>query len=120
MTPADDLGIREALTDALRFWEWWRILYNLVLIVVVVIEFTLWWPSSKQALHLNGLMTIFVQAVLANACYCAAYLAELFIQSEFREPQRKYRIALWLIGTGFALVCTHILATELFSPPDLD
>ena len=108
-------GIREILTDALRFWEWRRLFYNLVLAAVVLLEFARLLPLSKHALQFNECLTLFLLAVLANAAYCAAYLVELLVQfSEFREPWRRYRIAVWLLGTVFAAVLTHFFATGMF------
>ncbi|MEO6787617.1 MAG: hypothetical protein ABI318_15930 [Chthoniobacteraceae bacterium] len=105
MTPIDKPGIREILIDALRFWEWRRLFYNLVLAGVVLFEFARQWPQSRHALQVQPLLTLFLLAVLANAAYCAAYLVELLVQhSDFRESWRKCRIALWLLGTAFAAV----------------
>lgn len=44
-------------------------------------------------------------AVLANACYCAAYLVDIPVQlSDFRDAWRCMRILLWTVGTLFAAV----------------
>ncbi len=108
-------GIREILTDALRFWEWRRLFYNLVLGAVALLEFARLFPLSKHALQPNALLTLFLLAVLANAAYCAAYLVELLVQfSEFRERWRRWRLALWLIGTVFAAVLAHFFASGMF------
>ena len=108
-------GIREILTDALRFWEWRRLFYNLVLAAVVLLEFARLLPGSKAALQFDTGLTLFLLAVLANAAYCAAYLVELLVQfSEYREPWRRRRIAVWLIGTLFAAVLTHFFSTGIF------
>ena len=113
--PADKPGIREILTDALRFWEWRRLFYNLVLAAVVLLEFARLLPFSKYALQFNTALTLFLLAVLANAAYCAAYLVELLVQfSEYREPWRRYRFAVWLTGTVFAAVLTHFFAGGMF------
>ena len=104
-TGSDKPGIREILTDALRFWEWRRLFYNLVLAGVVLLEFARQWPFSQSVLHVQPLLVLFLLAVLANAAYCAAYLVELLVQfSEFREAWRRWRTALWLLGTAFAAV----------------
>ena len=108
-------GIREILTDALRFWEWRRMFYNLVLGAIVLLEFARLFPVSKHALQFNALLTLFLLAVLANAAYCAAYLVELLVQfSEFRERWRRWRFALWLLGTVFAAVLAHFFASGMF------
>lgn len=108
-------GIREILTDALRFWEWCRLFYNLILAAIVLLEFARLLPNSKDALQFNGLLMLFVMAVLANAAYCAAYLVELLVQhSEYREAWRRYRFLVWLLGTVFAAVLTHFFSVGMF------
>ncbi len=115
MNSTDKPGIREILTDAIRFWEWRRLFYNLVLAAVVTFDFARHFPQSKRALEFHALLTLFLLAVLANAAYCAAYLVELPVQfSEFREPWRRYRFALWLLGSVFAAVLAHFFAIGMF------
>lgn len=36
--------LREYATDAIKFWEPWRILYNLTLAAVVIIYFAIGYP----------------------------------------------------------------------------
>ena len=108
-------GIREILTDAIRFWEWRRLFYNLVLGGVVLLEFARLFPLSKCALEFNAVLALFLLAVLANAAYCAAYLVELLVQfSEFRERWLRWRLALWILGTVFAAVLAHFFSTGMF------
>jgi hypothetical protein len=110
-------GIREILTDALRFWEWRRLFYNLALAAVVLFKFARAWPASKAILTFDGVLGLFLLAVLANVAYCAAYLVELLVQfSEFREPWRKWRAILWIVGTVFALILAHFFTTGMFDP----
>jgi hypothetical protein len=113
--PTDKPGIREVLTDALRFWEWRRLFYNLLLAAVVLLEFARLLPLSKYAVQFDAMLWMFLLAVLANVAYCAAYLVELLVQfSEFRETWRRYRFAVWLTGTVFAAVITHFFAAGIF------
>ena len=113
--PKDKPGIRELLTDALRFWEWRRLFYNLALAAVVLLDFARMFPASGRALGVHAVLMLFVLAVLANAAYCAAYLVELLVQhSDFREPWRRWRFALWLLGTAFAAVLAHFFAVGMF------
>ena len=115
MNSTDKPAVREILTDAIRFWEWRRLFYNLVLAAVVLLDFSRLFPASKRALEFHALLTFFLLAVLANAAYCAAYLVELFVQfSEFREPWRRYRLALWLVGAAFAAVLAHFFSVGMF------
>ena len=46
---------------------------------------------------------LFVLAVLANVCYCAAYLVDVPVQySSFRDAWRRWRWALWVVGMVLA------------------
>jgi hypothetical protein len=87
--------LREAVSDALGYWEPRRVVYNLVLVLIV-----------------------FVLAVLANVCYCAAYLADVFVQvSGFREAWQKWRFILFVIGLAFAVVITRWFVLGFFTSP---
>ncbi len=115
ITTSSKPGIREILSDALRFWEWRRLFYNLVLAAVVLLEFARRWPASAKALNLDLALHAFMLAVLANVAYCAAYLVEALVQfSDFREPWRRYRFALWLLGTAFAAVLAYFFMLGMF------
>lgn len=106
---------REYLSDAIRYWEPRRWLYNVVLALVVLIHFISGLPGSRQALHLNGVLLLFALAVLANVAYCAAYVADIFVQmSGFREVWLKFRWALLAVGSAFAAVLTHFFAFGIF------
>jgi len=118
--PSNKPGIREILTDALRFWEWRRLFYNLALAAVVLFKFARTWPASNVILTFDGVLGLFLLAVLANVSYCAAYLVEVLVQfSEFREPWRKWRFVLWIVGTAFAVVLAHFFTTGMFGPDRL-
>ena len=88
----DTATIREWATDAIRYWEPRRVVYNAVLAAIVITYFAIGLPSSKQLLNLNFVLFLFLLAVLANVCYCAAYLVDIFAQtSGFRELWQRYR-----------------------------
>lgn len=111
-------GMREILTDALRYWEWRRLFYNLALAAAALVEFVRHLPASHEALKFDEYLTLALLAVLANVAYCAAYLVDVFVQfSEFREQWRDYRGVFWLLGTVFAIVLTHFVATGVFAIP---
>ena len=112
----DASTLRENTTDAIKFWERWRVLYNLVLAAVVVLHFLASYPASKAMLSLNFCLGLFLLAVVANIAYCAAYLVDIFAQSSgFRELWQHYRWLLFGIGTTFAAIITHFVATGMFS-----
>jgi hypothetical protein len=74
-------ALRDRFTNALRFWEPRRIVYNLVLGGIVLFYFAKAYPSSRTQISLDGLLIVFLLAVLANICYCAAYVPDIFAQS---------------------------------------
>jgi hypothetical protein len=109
-SPSPDHGVppsafRLTLTEALRFWEPRRILYNLVLVALAGVWVVRTWPHFRPAVVAPHLPEVFVLAGLANLCYCAAYLVEFALQdSSGRDTWRRWRWILWVAGTLFALV----------------
>jgi hypothetical protein len=57
-----------------------------------------------------------VLALLANACYCAAYFVDIPLQrSSLCLVWKRWRLALWLAGTLFALVLANYwIADEIY------
>jgi len=112
----DAQSFREAMTDAIRYWEPRRLIYNAVLAAIVLACFWIGYPKSKEILTINQLLLVFLLAVLANVAYCAAYLPDVFAQlSGFREPWRKYRWVVLVIGLLFAGVIARFWALAMFS-----
>ncbi len=108
--------LREYATDAIKFWEPWRLLYNLALAAIVIIYFALGYPFSKAALTVDFCLGLFLLAVIANVAYCAAYVVDIFAQaSGFREAWRRYRKLLFVIGTLFAAIITRFVAMGMFT-----
>lgn len=108
---------RPILADALGYWERRRIPYNLALALVVIAWVVLSWPHFRPAFHRSDLLALVVLALLANLCYCAAYVADLPMQfSSFRNPWRRRRWILWLGGLLFAVLLTNYwIADEIYS-----
>ena len=106
----------EVFTDALRYWEPRRIGYNAVLALVVLGWVVFTWPHFRSAFTWNSLLALFVLAVLANVCYCAAYFVDVPVQySSYRTSWRRRRWLLWLIGVIFAAVIAfYWLADEIY------
>ena len=103
--------VGELVADALRYWEPRRLLYNLVLAVVVVAHFLTSWPTSKSFLVWNNVLGLFVLAVLANVCYCAAYVVDLFVQlSGSHASWARWRWLLLVIGILFGAVLAHFFS----------
>ena len=110
--------VREYVTDALRYWELRRLLYNGLLAVIVIWHFGVAWPESKSFLKFDNLLGVFLLAVLANVAFSAAYVADLFIQfSGFRESRSVWRLVILGVGLAFAGVLTHFFASGMFANP---
>jgi len=109
--------LREYFTDAIRFWEPRRLIYNVVLAAIVIAYFAVGYPSSKTLLSIDFALGLFLLAVAANVAYCAAYLADLFVQaSGFREVWLRSRWVLFAIGTAVAAIITRFMAMGVFQP----
>jgi hypothetical protein len=109
----DDL--RAYATDAIKFWEPWRVVYNLTLAAIVILYFALGYPLSKYVLTIDFCLGLFLLAVIANVAYCAAYIVDIFAQaSGFREIWVRYRRLLFIIGTLFAAIITRFIARSMF------
>ena len=107
--------LREYATDAIKFWEPWRILYNLALAAIVITYFALAYPLSKSVITIDFCLGLFLLAVVANVAYCAAYIVDIFAQaSGFRDVWRRYRRVLFIIGTLFAAIITRFIAMSMF------
>jgi hypothetical protein len=109
-----DVTAREALTDAIGYWERRRLLYNGVLLLVVAAN----GYANRAAASLAGIVgvleALFVLAVLANVAYCAAYVADVLAQmSAYRSRWLRLRWGLFVIGTAFAAVLANFLAGGL-------
>jgi hypothetical protein len=110
-------SLRDYVTDAIKFWERWRVVYNLALGAVVIIHFAAGYPASRAIFSLDFALGLFLLAVVANIAYCAAYIADIFAQaSGFRELWQRYRWLLFAIGTTFAAIITHFVAAGMFHP----
>ena len=107
---------RDLLSDAIRYWEPRRIGYNAFLAVIVVGWVIFTWPHFRAAFTWQSLLFLFVLAVLANVCYCAAYIADLPLQySVYRDQWRRRRWGLWAVGTLFAgVIAFYWIADEIY------
>ena len=110
--------VRESVTDAMKFWEPLRLIYNGVLAVIVIGYFLASYPESRSVLTVDLVFVGFLLAVLANVAYCSAYVADLFAQaSGFREVWRRFRWVLFAIGLVSAGILTRFFALAVFHRP---
>ena len=65
---------------------------------------------------MQGLLALMFLALMANTCYCAAYLVEAVMRrSPLRTIWPRARGALWLAGTLFAVALAwYWIANEIY------
>jgi threonine/homoserine/homoserine lactone efflux protein len=110
-------SLRAAFAEAIRFWEPRRILYNLLLVAVTLLWVAFTWPHFRPAFQLPAILALGILALLANICYCAAYLVEAaMLGATFRNIwKNRQRWALWVVGTLFAiLLANYWIADEIY------
>jgi len=111
-----EIAARDALSDAIRYWEPRRILYNAALLFVVAVTYWANLPASRSTVNTDSLQLLFVLAVLANIAYCAAYAVDVVAQiSAFRLKWLRVRWMLLLVGVLFAGVLAHFFSGGLFA-----
>jgi hypothetical protein len=113
--------LRGVLDDAIRYWEPRRLAYNLVLALVVIAWVASTWPHFRGALTLESLLALVILAILANVCYCAAYLVDIPMQySSFCVVWRRRRWLLWVVGMLFAVALSNYwIADEIYPYPNV-
>ncbi len=110
------MTLQQKITDALRFWEPARLVYNLVLAVTFLFVMR----EAVFAFPVEAWAGLTILAMLANIAYCAAYVPDIFVQSsDFAPLWRQFgRFALWGVGTLCAFVLTFTIAwSERPMPP---
>jgi hypothetical protein len=94
------------------------LLYNALLCLVVAAWVIATWPHFRPAMTLQSLLLLALLGLIANLCYCAAYLIDLPMQGlapgvAFWSRQRW---ALWSIGTLFAIVLANYWIVDEIYP----
>lgn len=106
---------RDALSDAIRYWEPRRILFNVILAVVTGTVYMSNFPQVRVGFGLDTIQTLVVLAVLANVAYCAAYPVDILVQlSAVRLTWLRFRWVLFLIGIVFASILANFFSGGLF------
>ena len=119
MTENDGKAQKADFRDAARFWEQGRGWYNVLLAAVVLLWIAWTWPHFRHAMNFVALGKMLVLAVLANLCYCAGYVAELFMQPVApRAAWKRVRMVVWIAGMLLALLLENYwMADEIY--PDV-
>jgi len=106
--------VKDLITDAIRYWEPRRLVYNGVLAAVVMVHVWPALPSRWNGEWLPAIAALLVLAVAANVAYCAAYPVDVFLQcSDFRETWRRYRWGLFVLGLLVAAALTWLVLAAL-------
>jgi hypothetical protein len=117
LSAMDTSLFRESLTNAIRYWEKMRVVYNSVLLLVVAGCFAWNYSAVGSKLSVNLFLSIIFCAILLNVVYCAAYIVDVAVQmSEFRERWANYRWVLLSIGVMFAAILTRFWSLSVFGP----
>ncbi|HEV3420918.1 MAG TPA: hypothetical protein VG075_11480 [Candidatus Acidoferrum sp.] len=109
-------AFRRLIADAMRFWEYRRLIYNFVLLAVVVAWVAGTWPHFRPMFEVHSLLLLAILALLANACYCAAYLVDIPMQcSGVGNLWRRWRWILWVAGMLLAiLLANYWIVDEIY------
>jgi uncharacterized membrane protein len=107
---------RSLFLDSVRYWEPRRVIYNFALAAVSVGWVFVSWPHFRPALNLSALIPLSVLALLANLCYCAAYIVDIPLQLSVCDRWREQRWVLWMMGMLFAIVVTSYWINDEIYP----
>ena len=104
------------LREATRFWELGRLWYTTILFAIVLLWVVLTWPHFRLALNWADFGRMTILGLLANLCYCAAYVADFFIQGALPAKfWRRARYGFWIAGMLLATVMTNYwIADEIY------
>src|SRR6185312_4793399 len=95
-------SMRDVLSDAIHYWEPRRIVYNLALAAVVLVFAVTFWTQIRDRISFELLLALVVLTVLANVCYCAAYIVDIPLQlSSHFMLWKRWRWLLWVFGVLF-------------------
>jgi hypothetical protein len=106
----------ESFTASIRFWEPRRLVYNLLLAGFVLAWLVGTWPHFRPVMTLNGTAQLAFFALLANLCYCMAYVAEILVRPFAPGTGGlHWRSALWVLGTVLAILLENYwIADEIY------
>ena len=109
------MALKTHITEALRYWEPRRIVYNLVLALITAYYAVPAALKERDFSWIDGILGLFVLAIIANILYCAAYPVDIFIQmSDFKDIWIKFRWLLFLTGVALAGIFTWFICSGIF------
>lgn len=109
------MSLKNHITDAIKYWEPRRVVYNLVLALIVVYYALPVVLREREFPWITGALGLFVLAVIANILYCAAYPVDIFVQmSDFKDVWVKFRWLLFVTGLAVAGIFTWLLCSGIF------
>ncbi len=107
--------IEDVLTDAIKFWEIGRLIYNAVLILIVLGYYVAAITRGIEIDYIGTALGLFILAVIANILYCIVYFVDFFVQlSAFQVFWRKYRWVLLAIGMLLASILACLASDHMF------
>jgi hypothetical protein len=109
--------MRSALSNAVRYWEKMRVVYNIGLLLILGGYFIYNLPQSLEGISFNFFLILLVLAILANVFYSCAYIVDVFLQlTDFAAVWRKRRWILFTIGFVLAAIITRFISMDIFVP----
>jgi hypothetical protein len=101
--------LRSIATESFRYWEYRRLFYNAVLVLITVSYYFIGLPLSQQNVHLIlGYPLLFLVAA-ANVLYCLVYLVDVPVRlSILRGRWLQWRWILFVLVTAAAAFMTQI------------
>ena len=119
MTSTDTMTFGESMLAGCAYWEKRRVVYNLVLAALTLVlslgEFlSMVGEPPYRAVGLVLVIGFF--CLIANLCYCAAYIPEFILQlTPFRAAWSRYR---WLLfASGTTLACIFVVVVLCYPHP---
>lgn len=109
-----DLTFRENLTEAIKYWELRRVLFNLLMIATLLCAV---WQQNAWVVFSSKEFLVYCAsfAGMANVFYCLAYVPDLALRSSLLSVKIKHRgaLAIFVLGCALSLLLTSYISDEL-------